>query len=56
MTKKTETKSIVNQDIIDFRHLLIEKMNGSGPYNAKIIEDVLSIYNNHFGSRGYGLG
>ncbi|MCK9417541.1 hypothetical protein M0Q97_12945 [Candidatus Dojkabacteria bacterium] len=71
LIKPTE-KEKKNQDIIDFRHELIDKMC-SKSYNfgvvcndnktnvmteerKKVLNDVLIFFNNHFGIRGYDLG
>jgi len=64
-------KEIKNQDIIDFRYKLID-MSISDVYFAgvicndgtnvmtiekkKVIEDILIMYNNHFGCANYELG
>lgn len=49
---------IVNQDLIDFRYKLIEyycRTNVSKDTN-KAYEDILILFNNHFGIKGYELG
>jgi hypothetical protein len=64
-------KQIKNQDIIDFRHELIEKTYSDrylfGPIcndnktnimtseRKKVLEDVLIMFNNHFRMRGYEI-
>lgn len=52
-----------NQDIIDFRYALIDKMYGSNasPNMAndaykKALDEVLSEFNIHFRLRGYDVG
>jgi len=47
MAKKTKIVE-TNQDIIDFRKILVEKKNYSGPYISKIVEDILIMYDKHF--------
>jgi hypothetical protein len=47
MAKKTKT-SEVNQDVLDFKKILVEKKNYSGPYISKIVEDIIQMYDNHF--------
>lgn len=63
---------IVNQDIIDFRHELIDriysdnyifgeicndgKTNVMTSEKKKVLEDVLQMFNIHFSKRGYDIG
>lgn len=63
---------IKNQDVIDFRYELIEKMNSKSyifgaicndnktnvmtEEKRKVLEDVLIMFNNHFSIRGYNIG
>lgn len=70
--KPISKEEIRNQDIIDFRHELIEKMYSKhylfgvtcsdGKTNVmteerkKVLEDVLIMFNNHFSIRGYDIG
>ncbi len=65
-------EEIRNQDIIDFRYELIEKMcskhylfgvicndnktNVMTEERKKVLEDVLIMFNNHFSMRGYDIG
>lgn len=65
-------EEIKNQDIIDFRYELIEKMcakhysfgvicnddktNVMTEERKKVLEDVLIMFNNHFNMRGYNIG
>lgn len=63
----------VNQDIIDFRHKLIDltlnksylgggvmcndgHTNVMTPDKKRVLEDMLTLFNIHFGERGYDLG
>jgi hypothetical protein len=64
-------KKIKNQDIIDFRHELIDRMysttynfgvscndgktNVMTPEKHKVLEDVLLMFNQHFGLKGYEI-
>lgn len=52
-----------NQDIIDFRYALIDKMypmddDKREPIsdNPELMRQILVDFNNHFGSRGYDIG
>lgn len=65
-------KTKKNQDIIDFRYALIEKMcakkysfgvicndnhtNVMTAERKKVLEDVLIMFNNHFSLRDYDIG
>jgi len=65
-------EKIKNQDIIDFRYELIEKMcserylfgvicndnktNVMTEERKKVLEDVLIMFNNHFSMRDYDIG
>lgn len=62
---------IKNQDIIDFRHEVIDRMysatynfgvscndgetNVMTPEKRKVLEDVLLMFNQHFGLKGYEI-
>ena len=62
----------INQDIIDFRYELIERMCSNNYFfgvicndnktnimteeRKKVLEDVLIMFNNHFSIRGYDIG
>jgi len=66
------SKEIENQDIIDFRHELIDKMcadsyifgvicndgktNVMTEERKKVLQDVLVMFNIHFTMRGYDIG
>ena len=66
------SKEIENQDIIDFRHELIDRALGKDYYmgvlcndnktnvmtseKREVLEDVLRMFNVHFKERGYDLG
>ena len=67
-----EKEKIKNQDIIDFRYELIDKIcseryvfgvacndgitNVMTKERKQVLEDVLIMFNNHFSIRGYDLG
>ena len=61
--KKKKKDKIKNQDIIDFRYWIINKMypkdgnpTSLNAYDMKIYEDILCELNNHFSFRGYDIG
>jgi hypothetical protein len=68
----SKIKKLRNQDIIDFRHELIERTysehysfgvvcnddntNIMTEERKKVLEDILIMFNNHFSMRGYDIG
>jgi hypothetical protein len=72
MNDKRPENPIKNQDIIDFRYELIDRMlaksyvfgtvcndnktNVMTPERKKVLEDVLKMFNEHFILRGYDIG